>query len=190
MKLLITISAAVAVLSVTVAAQDTTVKSRTKIKGDDAQVVSMTGCLRQNAAVGGYTLVGTVGAAGRELKTESKVKTDVDRHGTKVRATTNSKADHDRGVGTAGVVSTYALVPGKGVNLSPHVGQQVQLSAVTVKPGHHDADVKIEDQTTVDPEHGRDTTSRSKTKIDVARPAFGQYTVVSVKPLGTTCSAQ
>ena len=77
-----------------------------------------------------------------------------------------------------------------GVNLSPYVGQQVQISAATVKPGHHDADVKIEDKTTVDPEHGRDTTSRSKTKIEVPRTAYGQYTVVSVKPLGSTCPAQ
>ena len=188
MKLLITIGAAVAVLSVTVAAQDSTVKSRTKIKGDDAQVVSMTGCLRQD--VGGYRLVGTVGSAGHELKTESKVKRDVDRHGTKVRATTNTKADHDGSVATTGVMSTYALVPGNGVNLSPYVGQQVQISAATVKPGHHDAEVKIEDKTTVDPEHGRETTSRSKTKIEVPRTAYGQYTVVSVTPLGGTCPAQ
>ena len=188
MKLLIPIGAAVAALSVTVGAQDTTIKSRTKIKGDDARVVSMTGCLRQD--VGGYALVGTIGAAGHDLKTETKVKSDVDRHGTKVRATTNAKADHDGSVATTGVMSTYALVPGNGVNLSPYVGQQVQISAATVKPGHHDADVKIEDKTTVDPEHGRDTTSRSKTKIEVPRTAYGQYTVVSVKPLGSTCPAQ
>jgi len=188
MKLLIPIAAAVAALSVTVGAQDTTVKSRTKIKGDDAQVVNMTGCLRQD--VGGYALVGTVGSAGHELKTESKVKRDVDKHGTKVTTTTNAKADHNGSVATTGVMSTYALVPGNGVNLSPYVGQQVQLSAATVKPGHHDGNVKIEDKTTVDPEHGRDTTSRSKTKIEVPRTAYGQYTVVSVKPLGTACSAQ
>jgi len=151
-------------------------------------VVSMTGCLRQDA--GAYALVGTIGAAGHDLKTETKVKSDVDRHGTKVRATTNAKADHDGSVATTGVMSTYALVPGNGVNLSPYVGQQVQISAATVKPGHHDADVKIEDKTTVDPEHGRDTTSRSKTKIEVPRTAYGQYTVVSVKPLGSTCPAQ
>src|SRR5438046_8930283 len=105
MKLLIPIGAAVAALSVTVGAQDTTIKSRTKIKGDDARMVSMTGCLRQD--VGGYALVGTIGATGHDLKTESKVKSDVDRHATNVRPTTNAKADHDGSVVTTGVMSAH-----------------------------------------------------------------------------------
>ena len=66
-----------AALSVTATAQDSTVKSRTSIKADDAQVISMTGCLRQDA-INGYTLEGTVAAAGKDLTTDSKVKTDVD----------------------------------------------------------------------------------------------------------------
>jgi len=65
---------------------------------------------------------------------------------------------------------------------------RVQLSAVMVEPGHKDADVKIEDKTKVDPEHGDDATARSKTKTEVPRSAFAEYTVVSVKPLGTTCA--
>jgi hypothetical protein len=74
------------------------------------------------------------------------------------------------------------------VNLTPHVGKQVQVVAAAVKPGHKDADVTINDKTTVDPENGRDRTERSKTKVEIERGPLGQYTVVSVKPLGGTCA--
>ena len=43
----------------TVSAQDSTVKSRTRIEGDEAQFVSMTGCLRHDASTGAYMLVGS-----------------------------------------------------------------------------------------------------------------------------------
>jgi hypothetical protein len=189
MRLLIPVGAAVAALTVTVGAQDNTVKSQTKIEADDAQVVSMVGCLRQDAGTGNYVLVGTVAAAGDELKTKTKVKTDVDKDGTTVKATTKTKADDDGAVATAGVTSAYALVPKAGLNLASHAGHQVQISAVIVEPGHGDADVKIEEKTTVDPDNGRDATSSTKTKIELPRTA-GPYAAVSVKPLAGTCTGR
>jgi len=186
MRLAIPVTFALATtLSVAVGAQDSTVKSRTSIKADDAQVVSMTGCLRQDA-INGYTLEGTVAAAGKDLTTDTKVKTDVDKDKTTIKGKTESKADG--AVGTSGVISTYALVPDKVADLSPHVGEQVQVSAIMVKPGHGDAEVKINEKTKVDPEHADDSTSKSKTKVELPRSPAGQYSVVSVTPLGTPCA--
>ena len=86
------------------------------------------------------------------------------------------------------MISTYALLPGKVADLSSHVGEQVQISAIMVKPGKGDAEVKINEKAKVDPEHGDDSTSKSKTKVELPRSPIGQYTVVSVTPLGTTCA--
>ena len=185
----LTIYTAMVLLAVgaTLSAQDTTVKSRTKIEGDEAQIVSMTGCLRQDTSTGAYMLVGTVEAAGENVTNEAKVKIDRDKHDTTVTADTRAKADNGDKAAT-GVASTYVLSPGN-VKLTPHVGQRVQIAAAAVKPGHKDAEVTINDKTTVDPEHGRDSDSRSKTKVDIERGPLGQYTVVSVKSLGGTCAA-
>jgi hypothetical protein len=59
-----------------------------------------------------------------------------------------------------------------------------------VKPGHKDADVKIDDKVTLDPERGRDSTSRSRTRVEIERGPLGQYTVVSVKQLSGTGAAR
>jgi hypothetical protein len=186
MRLTILSAVVVLVAGAAASAQDTTVKSRTDIKGDEAQVVSMTGCLRQDPT-GTYLLVGTVNAAGEKLRNEATVKIDRDKDETTVTADTRARADNgDRGA--AGVASTYVLSPGN-VNLTLHVGKQVQIAAAAVKPGHKDADVTINDKTTVDPKRGRERTVRSKTTVEVERGPLGQYTVVSVKPLGGTCAA-
>src|SRR6185436_3898592 len=52
MRLLIPICAVTAVMSIGVAAQDSTVKSTTAVKTDDASVISLTGCLSQDKATG------------------------------------------------------------------------------------------------------------------------------------------
>ncbi len=175
-------------IGVTVGAQDTTVKSRTDIKADEADVVSMTGCLRQDASTGTYMLVGTVNAAGEKVRNDAKVKVDRDDDDTTITAETRARADNgDKGA--TGVKSTYVLSPGN-VSLTQYVGKQVQLAAAAVKPGHKDADVTINDKTTVDPEHGRDRTERSKTKVEIERGPLGQYTVVSLKQLSGTCTAR
>ena len=188
----LTIYSAVVLLAVgtTLSAQDTTVKSRTKVEGDEAQVVSMTGCLRQDAQTRAFMLVGAVDAVGEKVTNEAKVSVDRDKDDTKVTAETRAKGEKgdkaDRSA--AGVTATYVLAPGN-VNLTPHVGQRVQIAAAAVQPGHKDGEVTVRDETKVDPEHGRDHTSSSKTKVEIERGPLGQYTVVSVKPLGGTCAA-
>jgi|SRR5712691_406820 len=187
MRLLIPVTLVVAALAVPAGAQDSKTRSRTNIKADDAQLISMTGCLRRDAVTSNYMLDGTATAAGKDLKTESKVKTDVDRKGSTIKGETRTTAD-GHAVATGGAVSTYMLVPGTNVDLAAHVGQQVQVSAMVVNPGHGNAEVKIDQKTKVDPAHAPDSTSRSKTKVEVPRSAVGQYTVVSITPLGTTCA--
>jgi hypothetical protein len=187
MRLVFPVAIAVAALSIPLSAQDSKVKSRTNIKADDATVTSMTGCLRQQLATGVYTLDGTIATSGKELETNTKVKTDVDKDKTTVKGRTETKAN-DGAVATGGSVSTFVLVPGNNVDLASHVGERVQISAITVKPGHGDADVKIKDKTTVDPEDARDSTSRSKTKLELPRTPAGQYTVMSIAPTGSRCA--
>ena len=145
MRLLIPICALTAVMGVGVTAQDSTVKSKTTVKADDASVISLTGCLSQDKATGNYTLLGRAVGGGEDLTTKTKVKTDVDKDDTKIEATTKSKSD-DAAVGTSGTMSTYVVMPKGDVSLSPHVGHQVQLSAVMLKPGEDDADVKIKEK--------------------------------------------
>jgi hypothetical protein len=188
MRLAIPIGVAVTALAVAANAQDTTTKSRTKITADDAQVMTMTGCVRQDTLTGTYSLVGGSMTAGDDLKTKSKVKTDVDKDDVTVKGKTKTKVD-DGAVATSGLTSTYTLVPQNGVDLSAHVGHRVQISAVAVDRGEGDADVKIKNKTTVDPDHAPDTTTRTKTKIEVPKGAFGAYTVVAVNPLSGVCPA-
>lgn len=188
----LTMFSAVVLLAVatTLSAQDTTVKSRTKIEGDEAQVVSMTGCLRQDPQTRAYMLVGTVEAVGDNVRNEAKVEIDRDKEDTRVTAETRARGEGgDKGdKASAGVPATYVLQPGN-VNLTQYVGQRVQVAAATVKPGHKDAEVTVREETKVDPENGRDSTSRSRTKVEIERGALGQYTAVSVKPLGGSCAA-
>ena len=168
-------------------AQDSTVKTRTNIKADDARVMSMTGCLRQDIASGVYALDGIISSSGKELQTNSKVKTDVDKDKTTVRGKTETKA-HDGAVATRGSTSTFLLVPGNSVDLASHVGEQVQISAIMVQPGHGDADVKIKEQTKVDPKNAPDTKANSKTKLELPRSPAGQYTVMSMTSTGRRCA--
>ena len=167
-------------------AQDSKTKSRTNIKADDARVTSMTGCLRQEVASGVYTLDGAIAASGKELQTDSKIKTDVDKDKTTVKGETETKSK-DGAVATTGASSTFLLVPGNNVDLASHIGEQVKITAIMVERGHGDADVKIKDQTKVEPEHGKDTTSTSKTKVELPKSSGGHYTVVSISSSGMRC---
>ena len=187
MKSLIPICALAAVMSVGVAAQDSTVKSKTTVKADDANVISLTGCLSQDKATGDYTLFGRTVGGGDDLTTTAKVKTDVDKDDTKVEATTKSKSD-DGAVGTSGTMSTYVVLPKGDVSLSPHVGHQVQLSAVMLKPDENDADVKIKDKTKVNSDDAPDAKAQSKAKVEVQGIPHDQYAVMAVKPLAGTCT--
>jgi hypothetical protein len=186
MRLAFSVAMTVAMLSVALGAQDSKVRSRTNIKADDATVTSMTGCLGE-AAAGVYTLNGTIATSGKEIESNSKVKTDVDKDKTTVRGKTETKAN-DGAVATAGSASTFLLVPGNNVDLASHVGERVNLTAIMVKAGKGDADVKIKDKTKVDPENAPDAKSQSKTKLELPRSPAGQYTVMSITPTGTRCA--
>src|SRR4030095_15421258 len=71
-------------LAVSAAAQDRTVKSRTKVSADDAQTITLTGCLAQDAG-NLFTLRGTSAVARGDVTPKSKVETDVDNHGKDVK---------------------------------------------------------------------------------------------------------
>src|SRR5262249_31502444 len=105
----------------------------------------------------------------------------------KSKVTTESTTKVDDARGAAGTLATYMLIPRDAGSLSEHVGQQGQVSPIVVDPNHKDAGVKIEDKTPVEPQHRDDRTKRSKTKVELDRGAHGQFTVVSVKALGTLC---
>ena len=172
-------------MSIAASAQDSTIRSRTDIKTDDAKVFSMTGCLQRDAA-GNFSLHGTAVKSREGITTETKVQTETDRDEQKVTTTTRTKAEDGR-VGTAGTLTTYILTPRDGVALNQYVGQQVQLSAIMVDPDEKDAEVEIEDKVRVDPEHADSSTRRTKTEVEIERGAAGHYTVMTVKPMGEVC---
>jgi hypothetical protein len=194
MKAVITGSLVALAISVTAAAQDSTVKSQTKVSGDDAKAVTMRGCLQQTATGNGFLLLGGITASGDELKSKSKVKTDVDDDKTTVKGRTTTQVDDgDRAVATAGAAAAYAVTPRSGVDLASHAGQEVEINAVLIdarKGGDKDADITIKDKTTIDREDAPDSKVQSKTKADVARGPLPQLMAMSVKSLGRACSAQ
>lgn len=188
MKRLIPICAITAALAVGVHAQDSTSKTRTQIKADDAKAVVATGCLVSGLAPGSFALRGGITARGEEVTTKTRTKTDVDRDEARVRTDTQTKAegDHDR-VGH-GTVVLYDLSPRAGVDLANHVGQQVQLTAIVLDRGKGDADVKIKEETRVDREHGSDGKAKTESKINIDRGDGPRLNVISVKPLGQSCT--
>jgi hypothetical protein len=194
MKAVITGSLVALAISVTAAAQDSTVKTQTKVSGDDAQAVMMRGCLQQTAAGNGFLLLGGVTASGEDLKSKSKVKTDVDDDKTTVKGKSTTKVDNDdHGVATAGSATRYAVTPRSGVDLASHAGQEVEINAVLIearKGDDKDADIKIKDNTKIDREDAADSKVQSKTKAEVARGPLPQLMAMSVKSLGRACSVQ
>ena len=187
MKRFISTCAVAAALAVGVHAQDKTT-TRTQVKADDAKAITATGCLVPGLAPGAFALRGAVTASGEEVTTKTRTKADVDDGEKRLRTDTRSKAegDHDR-VGH-GTVVLYDLSPRAGVDLAAHVGQQVQVTAIMLDRGKGDADVKVKEQTRVDREHGADGKSKTESKINVERGDGPRLNVISVKPLGGSCS--
>src|SRR5262245_38259818 len=108
MRRTVLVTIVAAALSAPASAQDSKATSRTDIKADDATVISMVGCLRNEPVTNSYLLVGTVTAAGGEVTAKTKVKTDADKDKTKVEAKSETKGKD--AVPTAGAVSTYLLL--------------------------------------------------------------------------------
>jgi hypothetical protein len=189
MKQMITAAALALGIAATAAAQDTTVKSKTKVEADDARAVTLTGCLQQTPA-SVFTLRGTA-VTSDEVTTRSRAKTDVDDDGDKVTTSTRTRveADDRKAVGTAGLTTIYELTPQQGINLTGHVGHQVQITAIALdgKKGG-DAEVKVTEQTRVQREDAQDGKVETRTKADIPRGPGNRFTVLSVKSLGSPCS--
>lgn len=157
--------AAAFILAVSANAQDTTVKTKTKVKTDDAKMVTMTGCLQAGTETGAFTL--------------SNVKT------------TASIDKSSETVGTAGAAMTYELTPQSGVNLTPHVGHTVEITALALKPagkGDDDASVSVKSKTKVKTDDAPDTKIETRTKAEMPRGAHHRLTVASVKHISPSCT--
>ena len=187
MKRLIPTLAIAAALATSAHAQDSKTTTRTQVKADDAKAITATGWLVA-AAPGAFALRGAITARGEEVTTKTRTKTEVDRDESRVRTESRTRAegDHDR-VGHADVV-VYDLTPRAGVNLATHVGQQVQVTAVMLDRGKGDADVKVKEDTRVENENAPDGRSKTESKITIDRGDGPRLNVISVKPLGQSCS--
>ena len=178
-------------MAVSVAAQDSTVRSRTKVSGDDARALTLTGCLERGPA-GVFTLNNATARSSDEVTTKSKVETDVDNHGDDVRTKSRTEVEHDDGrrAGIAGLKASYELSPNQGVELASHIGQQVLVTAVAIdaKKGDDDAKVKVEDETKVDRENAPDSKVKTRTEAEVPRGDRSKVTVLSVKTVAPSCS--
>lgn len=145
-------------------AQNAKVKSETKVKADDAQVVTMTGCLEGGPSV--FLLSHAV-----IPKDQAK----------KVRKI----------VGTTGTTDTYELTPQQGVELADNVGRQVQVTGVMIPAATaHDkhTNIEVKEKSKVEVEHQPDQKSESKTKAEIAKSDHPTFNVVSIKPAGPTCA--
>lgn len=139
-------------------AQEGTVKSKTKVKGDDVKAVTYTGCVQTGTESRSYILDKVV-PVGRTTRTEA--------------------------TGTAGEVTrttttTYALVPGERVELQSMVGHKVEVTGVLLS-----GDTKTETKTKVEREGAKDTTMKDKAKTENGMP---QLRVTSVKHLADSCT--
>ena len=139
-------------------AQESTVKSTTKVSGDDVKAVTYTGCVQTGTEARSYILDKVV-PVGQTTKTEA--------------------------TGTSGVVSkttttTYALIPGERVEFQTMVGHKVEVTGVLIA-----GDTKTETKTKVEREGEKDTTTKDKMKTDNAIP---QLRVTSIKHLADTCT--
>jgi hypothetical protein len=188
MKQMITAAALALGIAASAAAQDTTVKSKTKVEADDARAVTLTGCLQQTPA-SVFTLRGTA-VTSDEVTTRSRAKTDVDDDGDRVTTSTRTRVETDdrKAVGTAGLTTIYELTPQQGINLTGHVGHQVQITAIALTGKKGDAEVTVTEQTRVQREDAEDAKVQTRTKADIPRGAANRFTVISVKSLGTPCS--
>lgn len=152
---------------VSVNAQDTTIKSETRVNADDAKVVTVTGCL--NGGPSNFMLTNVVA--------EAPGKKADDR-------------DDKKPVGTSGAVTSYRLTAREGMSLAPHVGQKVELVGVVIAPaigGDDDAKVEVRERTEVQREGAPDSKTETKTTSRVARGPSAQFAVASLKTVAPLC---
>jgi hypothetical protein len=96
-------------------------------------------------------------------------------------------------IGTSGTVVSYTLIPRGSVDLTTHVGQQVEVTGVMIPAatkGDNDAKIKVQERTKTDVDNAPDAKSKSNTKVEVPRGANPQLAVTSVKMVGASCVVQ
>ena len=190
MKALIT-SAMAAALAASLHAQDSTATTKTEVDADDARTVIASGCLQQAPGTSSFTLMGAIAATGEDLESKTRVETDVDDDDVEVKTESKAEVDRDdRPVGTSGVTKSFQLAPRAGVELAPHVGKHVEISAVMVdaKDGDDDAEIEIEEKTKVERDDAPDSEVKSETEAEVPRGNQARLMVVSVKEVGPSCN--
>jgi hypothetical protein len=167
-------------MAASVAAQDSTVRSRTKVSGDDARALTLTGCLARGPA-GVFTLDNATARSSDEVTTKSKVETDVDNHGNDVKTKSRAEVEHEDGrrAGISGLKASYELMPNQGVELASHVGEQVLVTAVAIAPKKGDK---------VDRENAPDAKVKTRTEAELPRGDHSRVTVLSVKTVAPSCS--
>jgi hypothetical protein len=101
--------------------QDTTIKRKTQIEGDDAQTVTYTGCVQTGKETRTYVLSNVL----------------------PVRQTTETSTDA-AGVPTATTTTTYALVPDQTVQITEYVGHKVEVTGVLVPEGEMKTETETE----------------------------------------------
>jgi hypothetical protein len=178
-------------MTVAASAQDSTAKSKTTVKADDARTVVMTGCLAESG--GAFMLADAKTTSGEDLTIKSQVKTDVDKDDTTVKTKTRAELEHDGhdAVGTSGSTMMYELAPRSGVELAAHVGHRVEIAGVMLDPakGDDDAEITIKEETKVKADDAPDSKVKSKTKAELPRGAHARLAVVSVTPTSGNCTA-
>ena len=173
------------------AAQDSTVRSRTRVSTDDGRALTLTGCLERGTGTV-FTLKNASATSSDEVTTKSKVQTEVDDHGddVKTRSRTEVNRDDSRRSGVPGLKASYELTPQHGVDLSAHVGHQVQITAVALDAakGDDDARVKVEEETRVNRDDAPDAKVKSRTEANLPRGDQSKVMVLSARTLASSCA--
>jgi hypothetical protein len=157
-QFIVAIATALAVGSFAVHAQEATVKSTTKVKGDDVKPVTFTGCLQTGTEAHSFIL-------DKVVPVSSNTKTEVTGTSGQITKTTTT---------------TYALVPAERVELQQYVGHKVEVTGIQLS-----GDSKTETRTKVEREDAKDVKTKEKSKTDNGAP---QLRVTSIKHLADSCT--
>ena len=154
-----TVAACACVMAVGLAAQDATVQSKAKTKADDAKAMTIVGCVE-----GGHGAGFTLSHVTPGLRTAAPV-------------------------GTAGAekMTAYTLMPRSGLDLSAHVGHQVEITALALKPSAEEkGQVRVTPGIVLEDEP--DQPARPQTRVEPPpRRPMPTLTVTSVKHLASSC---
>jgi hypothetical protein len=147
-------------------AQDTQIKSKTKVKADDAKAVKFTGCLQTGAEPTAFVLERAVPVGQTTITTKGTTGT------------------------TTTTTTTYALVPAGSVEFQPLLGHKVEVTGVIVKPAtatDDDAKVKTKTETKIKTENAPDKKVKEEGKVTIPRGETAQLRVISIKHLADAC---